>query len=606
MKNKKQQIVHSDDHAIEFDGSFFSRIFEQASDAFISADDSGAIRLFNAGAEQIFGYRSNEVIGQPLDILLPEEFRSAHKKHMARFANEENQNRDMNRRADIVGQRKDGSRFPAKATISCVQHEQGRIFSVYLRDISDLRQIERESQQARDELAHMGRIGMLGEISSSLAHELNQPLAAILTNSQVLKRHLEGAPGKDEGHKEIVADIVSDAKRAGAVIERLRSLMRPGVNEYERLEVNKIVTDVKDLLRSETLFRQIDLQANLASDLPAISGDRIQLQQVLLNLVSNASDAMLDIAPEKRVLIIISRRAGPDTIELAVKDNGVGLGTGKHRLLFEPYYTTKDRGMGMGLAISKTIMQAHGGKLWAENNRESGATFYFSLPVMKVESDERFADTTPKTLPVVDDPKTAKVFIVDDDEPFREALARLIEMAGYAVEVFASADEFLQRELCNENACLLMDLHMPEQTGLELQQALNAREYSPPIIFITGAGDTASGVHAMKMGAMDFLSKPVDEQRLLEVIGRGLEADRKSSSQHALRSAAKKSTATLTSREKEVMALVTSGQRNKQIAHALSISEKTVKVHRGRVMQKVGAGSLADLVRISELAADPD
>ena len=609
MKNKKQQIAHADDsgdHAIEFDGSLFSQIFENASDAFISADESGVIRLFNGGAENIFGYRANEVIGQPLDILLPEEFRSVHKNHMARFANEDAGGRDMNRRADIVGLKKDGSRFPAKATISFVREKKGSIFSVYLRDVSDLRRMEQESLKARDELAHMGRIGMLGEISSSLAHELNQPLAAILTNAQVLSRLLDAVPEGDDEQKEIVGDIASDAKRAGAVIERLRALMRPSTTSFECTEVNPILAEVQALLRSESLFRQETWKLNLAPDLPAVFGDRIQLQQVMLNLVSNASEAMLDIAPEKRALAITSRGVGPDTIEIAVKDNGVGLGAGKNLRVFEPYYTTKDRGMGMGLAITKTILQAHGGKLWAENNRGPGTTFYFTLPVMKIESDEHMAGVTPNEWPVADARESARVFIVDDDDSFRGALARLVRAAGYAVEEFPSADEFLQRELCDENSCLLMDLHMPGQSGLELQQVLNARDYSPPIIFITGAGDTASGVRAMKMGAMDFLSKPVDDKRLLELVCRALEADRKNRADHALRLAAMKAKATLTLREKEVMALVCSGQQNKQIAHALSISENTVKIHRGRVMKKVGAGSVADLVRISELAADPD
>ena len=609
MKNKKQQIAHSDDsgdHAIEFDGSLFSQIFENASDAFISADESGVIRLFNGGAENIFGYRANEVIGQPLDILLPEEFRSVHKKHMTGFASEESGGRDMNRRADIVGLKKDGSRFPAKATISFVREKKGSIFSVYLRDISDLRRMEQESLKARDELAHMGRIGMLGEISSSLAHELNQPLAAILTNAQVLRRLLDAVPEGDDEQKEIVGDIASDAKRAGAVIERLRALMRPSTTSFECTEVNPILAEVQALLRSESLFRQETWKLNLAPDLPAVFGDRIQLQQVMLNLVSNASEAMLDIAPEKRALAITSRGVGPDTIEIAVKDNGVGLGAGKNLRVFEPYYTTKDRGMGMGLAITKTILQAHGGKLWAENNRGPGTTFYFTLPVMKIESDEHMAGVTPNKWPVADARESARVFIVDDDDSFRVALARLVRAAGYAVEEFSSADEFLQRELCDENSCLLMDLHMPGQSGLELQQVLNARDYSPPIIFITGAGDTASGVRAMKMGAVDFLSKPIDDQRLLELIFQALGVDRQSRSQHALRLAAMKAKATLTLREKEVMALVCSGQQNKQIAHALSISENTVKIHRGRAMKKVGARSVADLVRISELAADPD
>jgi FixJ family two-component response regulator len=258
----------------------------------------------------------------------------------------------------------------------------------------------------------------------------------------------------------------------------------------------------------------------------------------------------------------------------------------------------------MGLTISSTMLRDHGGRLWAENNQGPGATFYFTVQVAgtDVESSEHRQESARSHKE--DRPDGATVFIVDDDVSFRNAIARLIGAAGYGVETFKSAQEFLQREYYEGNGCLVVDLHMPGETGLDLQTTLNTRNYTLPIIFITGAGDTSSGVRAMKQGAVDFLSKPIDEQELLEVIARAVEADVQARDRYAQQVAAKKKIARLTKREREIMHLVIKGMLNKQIASALGISEKTVKAHRGRVMHKVEAGSVADLVRISEIATD--
>jgi FixJ family two-component response regulator len=203
-----------------------------------------------------------------------------------------------------------------------------------------------------------------------------------------------------------------------------------------------------------------------------------------------------------------------------------------------------------------------------------------------------------------DQSDVATVFIVDDDPSFRKAMGRLIGSAGYAIETFASAQAFLQREQFDGAGCLVVDLHMPGETGLELQTTLNTRNYTMPIIFITGAGNTSSGVRAMKQGAVDFLSKPVDDEVLLRAVAHAVETDKQARSRYAQHVAAKEKIARLTAREVEIMALVVKGMRNKQIADTLGISEKTVKAHRGHVMEKVEAGSVANLVRISEIAAD--
>ncbi len=572
-------------------------ILDISSDAIISIDENQCITRFNKGAEQIFGYSAREMVGQSLETLLPKRFRGKHRKHVEGYRGSAGASRLMNERSEIAGLRKNGTTFPGRASISRVEQDGKVTLTVFLRDITDFKRMQDEFQQSRQELAHVARVGLLGEISASLAHELNQPLAAILTNAQVLRRQLHSALDSPEGADEIVSDVIDDARRAADVIQRLRALLKPGKETVECIDLNKIVAEVIELLSSEIVMRQAHLTMELEPNLPIVSADRVQIQQILLNLFSNAIDAMDEIDPADRHVLIRTSRAGSDQVEVCVKDSGTGFKADALPRLFEPFYTTKEQGMGMGLAISKTILQSHGGQIWAENNRGPGARFFFTLPVAGVPA----AADAPRAEQEQAD--TVTVFIVDDDPSVLKAMGRLIGSAGYAVETFTSAEAFLQRGHLDGPGCLVADLHMPEKTGLDLQTTLNARDYTLPIIFITGAGNTSTGVLAMKQGAVDFLSKPVDDEELLRVIARAVNADKQARAQYTQHVVAKEKVAKLTAREVEILDLVVKGMRNKQIAHTLGISEKTVKAHRGHVMQKVEAATVADLVRISEIAA---
>ena len=583
--------------------ALLNEILDIAADAIISIDGNQCITRFNRGAEEIFGYRAQELVGEAVEILLPEQFRRSHRKLVRDYGSGQESSRMMNQRTDIVGLRKDGTTFPARASISRIEQDGKTTLTVILRDISDIRAAEQASRQSQNRLAHVTRTGLLGEISASLAHELNQPLAAILSNAQVLKRQIDAAPTRLDEADEVISDVIHDVRRAGEVVQRLRALLKPGQQKIEVVDLNQIVTETKDLLSSEMVIRQVASTMELAPGLPAVSCDRIQLQQVLLNFLTNAFDAMDGLEPADRQLLIRTSQVGPTAVEVCVKDSGVGFKGESYQRLCEPFYTTKESGMGMGLAISRTILEAHGGRLWAENNRGPGAAFHFTVPVAD-------ASAVPKPKHKhehehkEDQSDVATVFIVDDDPSFRKAMGRLIGSAGYAIETFASAQAFLQREQFDGAGCLVVDLHMPGETGLELQTTLNTRNYTLPIIFITGAGNTSSGVRAMKQGAVDFLSKPVDDEVLLRAVARAVETDKEARSRYAQHVAAKEKIARLTAREVEIMALVVKGMRNKQIADTLGISEKTVKAHRGHVMEKVEAGSVANLVRISEIAAD--
>lgn len=243
------------------------------------------------------------------------------------------------------------------------------------------RQGELEIQRLRQELAHVGRVSAMGELTASLAHELNQPLTAILSNAQAAQRLLAAGDAKLEEIREILDDIIADDRRAGGVIHRLRSLLKKGDPEFVVLDLNETAAEVARLVRNDTVARHVAMRLELAAGLPEVRGDRAQLQQVVLNLVLNGLEAMQGGARAgDRTLVIRTARDGAEGVRLAVRDSGPGIDEAHVDRLFQPLHTTKPEGLGMGLAIARTIVEAHGGRLGAANNPAGGATFHFTLP----------------------------------------------------------------------------------------------------------------------------------------------------------------------------------------------------------------------------------
>jgi two-component system sensor kinase FixL len=246
---------------------------------------------------------------------------------------------------------------------------------------SSLAQRLREAARLRRELTHIGRVSAMGELTASLAHELNQPLSAILNNAEVAQRLLEGEVPDLPEMREILKDIVADDKRAADVIRRLRSLLKKGDLEHIPLDLNSVVDEVAQLVTSDVVIRNVPMSLDLATDLPTVLGDRVQLQQVVLNLVLNGLEAMRDTNGRDPALVIRTRRADAASVTVSVEDAGTGIDPQDIERIFQPLYTTKREGLGMGLAIARTIVDAHGGRLWATNNAGGGATFEFTLPV---------------------------------------------------------------------------------------------------------------------------------------------------------------------------------------------------------------------------------
>lgn len=245
------------------------------------------------------------------------------------------------------------------------------------------RRAELDAQRRREELTHMTRVATMGELTASLAHEINQPLAAILSNAQAAQRLLD-AGGVDAAEmKDILADIASDDQRAGEVIRRMRALLRKGESSPSDVDVNEMVGEVVGLVRGEMILQDVSLVLELDSEPQLVHGDRVQLQQVLLNLMVNALDAMKEASGGNRRLVVRTEAAEPRSVRVSVQDGGVGVPSDRLEQVFEPFVTTKPHGMGLGLAICRSIIQAHGGRIGSTNNADRGATFWFTLPALE-------------------------------------------------------------------------------------------------------------------------------------------------------------------------------------------------------------------------------
>ena len=234
-------------------------------------------------------------------------------------------------------------------------------------------------QEQRTDLAHVARISTMGELAASLAHELNQPLTAILSNAQAALRFLSSKPADLEEVREILQDIVKDNSRAGEVIRRMRALVKKEALEFATLDLASLIRDVVALLHSDAILQNVNIALELDDNLPAVRGDKVQLQQVVLNLMLNAFDAMKDCPASERVVQLRLEDNGMGLIQGSVRDRGTGLSGDKLDKIFQPFYTTKGDGLGMGLSICRSIIEAHGGRLWVENNPDRGATFYFTV-----------------------------------------------------------------------------------------------------------------------------------------------------------------------------------------------------------------------------------
>jgi two-component system sensor kinase FixL len=357
----------------------FRLAVEASPEAIIMVNDRGEMVLANAQTERVFGYKREELIGQSIEMLVPERHRGAHPGHRGNFFAAP-ETRAMGAGRELFARRKDGTEFPVEIGLNPIESEEGLFVLSAIVDITERRRSEMERQRLSHELAHAGRVSTLGQLASALAHELSQPLGAILRNTEAAELFLRGLSPDLEEVRAILVDIQKDDRRAAAIIEQMRSLLKRREPEWSLLKLAELVNEVAAIVRPDAVNRKVLLEVDVPGTLPAVRGDRVQLQQVLLNLILNGMDAMSEMPPGTRRIRISGRLADTRNIEMAVADSGHGVSEERFSKLFEPFHTTKPQGMGLGLSICRTIISAHGGRIWAEN-RAGGATFFFTVPV---------------------------------------------------------------------------------------------------------------------------------------------------------------------------------------------------------------------------------
>ena len=277
---------------------------------------------------------------------------------------------------DVFARRKEGTEFPAEITTNPRESPGEALMLTVVIDRTERYELQRN----RQELAHLTRVSTLGELAGSLAHELNQPLTAILSNAQAAQRFMAMEPINLDEVREILQDLVEDNHRASEVIRRIRALVKKGELEAAPLSLAEVIGDVVLLLHSDAIVRGIRVLLNVDPALPTVHGDRVQLQQVVLNLLLNAFDAMESHAVTDSAVAVEASLDGDGSVRVAVRDRGPGLAEDILEKLFMPFFTSKRDGLGLGLSISRSIVEMHGGRIWAENNVDRGATFYFTLP----------------------------------------------------------------------------------------------------------------------------------------------------------------------------------------------------------------------------------
>ena len=360
--------------------SRLAAIISSSDDAIVGKTIDGVVTSWNAGATNVFGYDAEEMIDQPITRIIPSELETEEIEILRRIGRGE---RIKNYKT--VRLAKNGRRVDISLSVSPVLDQSGKVVGIskVARDITAEKRAEAELQQIRDELARVARVTTLGELTAAIAHEVNQPLTGVINSGNACLRWLSGETPNLEAARKSVERMISEGNRAAKVIKRLRALVEKTPAQRERLSINDAITEILPVIDSEIRRNSISLRTELANDLPPISGDRIQLQQVMLNLILNAIDAMSGTAVP-RDLLVTSAKGDPNEVMVAVCDSGTGLDEKSLDRLFEAFYTTKAQGMGIGLAVSRTIVQTHGGLLWARPNKPRGAVFAFTLPV-KVE-----------------------------------------------------------------------------------------------------------------------------------------------------------------------------------------------------------------------------
>jgi two-component system sensor kinase FixL len=358
-------------------------IFDTLSDAVVIIDERGLVELFSAAAERLFGYAADEVVGQNVSMLMPSPYHDQHDGYLQHYR-ETGEKRIIGIGRVVVALRKDHTTFPIELSVGEIRTEERRFFIGFIRDITERQGTERRLQEIQAELLHSTRLSTMGQMASALAHELNQPLTAVINYAQASRRLLGAGAGEDK-LRPVIEKAVEQASRAGQIIRRLRDFLEKGETERRLESINPVVEEATALALVGVKDAGVKVRIEIGRDLPAVMMDKIQIQQVVMNLVRNAVEAME--TSERRELAILTLLNESHDVEVAVLDTGLGLAPEVAAQLFQPFVSTKQKGMGLGLSICRTIVEAHGGRLTAASRAGGGTEFRFTLPRVDAADD---------------------------------------------------------------------------------------------------------------------------------------------------------------------------------------------------------------------------
>jgi PAS domain S-box-containing protein len=518
------------EEALRISQARFAGIVEISEDAIISLDDFQRIILFNQGAARTFGYRAEEVLGQPVDLLIPARFVEAHRHHVEKFTSCRDALRPMNERGTIFGLRKDGTEFPAEASIAKFEVAGEKVLTVRLRDITERRRLEAQVRQAQ-------KMEAIGSLAGGIAHDFNNILSAMLgyTEQAMLGVQLESRVWHDL-HEVLVA-----GERARELVRHILTFSRQSEQERRPVHLHHIVAEALKLLRA-TLPATIEIRQELDPAPGAVLADPTQMHQVVMNLCTNAGHAMRESGGVLEVGVKAfppgprspadHPELGPGPyLKLTVRDSGHGMEREILERIFDPFFTTKEpgEGTGMGLAVVHGIVASHGGVITVQSAPGEGTTFEVYLPQT---ADSIPAEVRPEE-PVAE--RGARILFVDDEPALARLGAEMLEGAGHRVVATASSLEALKvfRAAPDSFDVVITDQTMPEMTGEALARELLSIRPDLPVIQCTGFSHTLSAEKARAMGIAEYILKPVGRRDLRAAVQRALRAKREQAQRDA-------------------------------------------------------------------------